>query len=107
MTNQVTFDANDVAQNKAMGIMSYLGFLVLIPILGGAAKKSDYARFHANQGLILFLAYIVATILLNVVAIVGYIISLAVSIFCIMGIISAVKGTGNPLPLIGAIKILK
>ncbi len=107
MTNQVSFDANDVAQNKAMGILSYFGILVLIPLLGGAAKTSPYARFHANQGLVLLIGYFVASILSAVVAVAGYIVSVVLFVFFIMGVISAAKGTGNPLPLIGGLKLLK
>ena len=45
------FDKADVEQNKVMAILAYFGILVLIPIL--AAKDSKFARFHANQGLLL------------------------------------------------------
>lgn len=41
----------DAQQNKAMGILAYLSWLVLVPLL--AAKNSPFARFHANQGLAL------------------------------------------------------
>ena len=46
-----SFHPQDIAQNKAMAILAYLGILVLIPIF--AAKNSAFAKFHANQGLIL------------------------------------------------------
>ena len=46
MNSDVAFDSNDVAQNKVMGILAYIGFLFLVPLL--AAKDSKYARFHAN-----------------------------------------------------------
>lgn len=48
------FDKADVEQNKVMAILAYFGILVLIPIL--AAKDSKFARFHANQGLLLCIA---------------------------------------------------
>ena len=48
------FDPQDIASNKVMGVLAYIGILVLIPIF--AAKNSPFARFHANQGLILFIA---------------------------------------------------
>ena len=38
------FDPSDVEKNKVMGVLAYLGILVLIPIL--AAKESPFARFH-------------------------------------------------------------
>ena len=47
----IEFDNQDIQNNKIMAILSYFGILVLVPIL--AAKESKFARFHANQGLIL------------------------------------------------------
>ena len=46
-----SFDKNDIEQNKIMALLSYLGILVLVPIFG--APQSKFARFHANQGLVL------------------------------------------------------
>ena len=43
-----SYAAADVQNNKVMAVLSYIGILVLIPIL--AAKESPFARFHANQG---------------------------------------------------------
>ena len=40
--------------NKVMAILSYFGILVLIPIF--AAKDDAFARYHANQGLVLLIA---------------------------------------------------
>ena len=50
-------DPADVNANKVMGVLAYLGILVLIPIF--AAKGSKFARSHANQGLILLILEIV------------------------------------------------
>ena len=47
------YDPRDIQENRGWGILSYFGFLVLIPIF--AARNSYFARFHANQGLVLFL----------------------------------------------------
>ena len=47
-------NTKDAQDNKAMGILAYLGILVLVPIF--AAKESPFARFHANQGLVLLIA---------------------------------------------------
>ena len=47
------YDQADITNNKAMGILAYLGPLVFVPMF--AAKGSKFARFHANQGLTLFM----------------------------------------------------
>ena len=60
-----TADPQDVQANKVMAILAYFGILVLIPLF--AAKESPFARFHANQGLILLIAgfviWLVSTVL--------------------------------------------
>ena len=45
------FDPLDIQNNKAMGILAYIGFLVLVPLL--AAPQSKFARYNSSQGLVL------------------------------------------------------
>ena len=118
-TNEVEMDAQDIADNKAVSIFAYIGLLFLIPLL--AAPKSKFARFHTNQGLVLFLAEvivgtavsIVAEILdlIPVVGVIGSLMSTAVSIaalaLMVVGIINAANGKAKELPVIGSIKLLK
>ena len=49
------FDAADIEKNKLMAVLAYIIFL--IPLL--AAKDSPFAKYHTNQGLVLFLAAII------------------------------------------------
>lgn len=48
------YDQNDISQNKVYAILSYISLLFLVPLLG--APNSKFARFHANQGIVLFIA---------------------------------------------------
>lgn len=114
-----SYSAADVQNNKAMGILSYLGILVLIPIL--AAKESPFARYHANQGLVLLLCEVgfsVASMILSVIfaflgplallwTLVSWLVSLAFLALLILGIVNAAQGLCKELPLIGRIRILK
>lgn len=114
-----SYSAADVQNNKAMGILSYLGILVLIPIL--AAKDSPFARYHANQGLVLLLCEVgfsVASMILSVIfaflgplallwTLVSWLVSLAFLALLILGIVNAAQGLCKELPLIGRIRILK
>lgn len=59
------YDPRDIQENRGWGILSYLGFLVLIPIF--AARNSYFARFHANQGLVLFLFYACYSVLTRII----------------------------------------
>ena len=112
--------AEDAEKNKIMGILAYLGILCLVPIL--AAKDSPFAKYHANQGLVLFIVWIVLAVALNTLnyvlltilpASMGFIISilslayLGLLILAILGIINAAAGKCVPLPVIGGIKLLK
>ena len=54
--NTSEFEQEDINQNKVMAVLAYIGILVLVPLL--AAPNSKYARYHANQGLLLFIAEI-------------------------------------------------
>lgn len=111
-------DIKDAQDNKVMAVLAYIIFL--IPLL--AAKESKFARYHTNQGLVLFLASLALSIVYSILTSILYAISwrlgLAVGgilwlallfplILAIIGIINAVNGRMKPLPILGGIKILK
>ena len=56
----VPLESNDIADNKAISILSYLGPLVFIPLF--ARKNSPFAQFHAKQGVTLLALNILCTI---------------------------------------------
>ena len=101
-------------ETKVYNVLSYIGPLFIIGLL---VKPSDSSvRFHANQGLVLFLAELVLSIVLKLLELVlglipilgGIIIallSLAVGIvallFVIYGIRNALADTNRELPYIG------
>ncbi len=102
MDEKIVYSAEDVEENKVIALLSYLGILVLVPLL--AKKESPYAQFHAKQGLVLLITWIAIGII-TVVPIIGWIIgpiaSIVLLIFCIIGIINALGGQAKELPLIG------
>lgn len=121
MNEDVIFTTEDVNQNKIYGIFAYLGILVLIPIF--AAKDSFYARFHANQGLILLIFNIlmtaarrILTFVLKVAtfglmnhainAVMVTATSLITLAFIIIGIVNACSGEAKRLPVIGGFTLL-
>ncbi len=113
------YEAEDKEKNKVMAVLSYIGILVLIPIF--AAKGSKFAKFHANQGLVLLLANLAYGVvtgllgwLLGLIPVVGTffptvfgVLSLVFLAGMILGIYNAVKGNAKELPFIGGFKILK
>ena len=103
---------SDADANKAMGIIGYIiPILFFIPLVTDA-KNSPFAKFHANQQLVLLIAWFVVNIVGGVIPILGWFIILpfgmiACLVFAIMGIINASKGEMKPLPWIGGIQIIK
>lgn len=111
------FDPQDAQQNKVMAILSYLGFLVLIPAF--TAKDSKFVRFHANQGLLLFICECAYGVLIRIMdGVFGAIrlpfvpsafklLFIVFLVFSIIGIVNAAKGKAQKLPVIGSFDILK
>lgn len=117
--------ASDAQANKAMGVLAYLGILVLIPIF--AVKESRFARYHANQGLLLALAEVAFAIVYSVIVsiLTGVLLGtgawglwsvlttilgllwLVFLVLAVIGIVDAVNGRCRPLPVIGHITLLK
>jgi len=88
--------------NKSIALLSYIGLLVLVPLL--TAKDDEFVQFHAKQGLVLLIAAI-AIAVVNIIPILGQIVSLIGGLAClvlaVMGIINVLNGERKPLPLIG------
>ena len=115
------FDAADISGNHLMGIFAYLSWLVLIPIF--AAKDSKYARFHANQGLILAILETVIGTVSGIFSSIGHhvwigfpfyliswlvgLLNIPVVIYAIIAFIGAIRGRAMEIPFINSIKILK
>lgn len=87
-----------------MGILSYLGILVLIPFL--FEKNDAFVRFHTRQGLTLFIigiiVYVVAYTPFSLILFpVVILLKIALFIFCVIGIVHVIQEKEVPLPLIG------
>lgn len=120
MEEKIIFNEEDVNKNKVFGVLAYLGILFLVPLL--AAKDSQYARFHTNQGIVFFIFSVIANAFVGIIGkcfgfipilgvLVSALLSLAVGVVClvflILGIVNACSGEAKVLPIIGNIQILK
>jgi len=132
-SNQVD-EAADASNNKLMGILSYI--LWFVPLITGDYKKSPFVKFHANQGLLVFIcsiAYSIVSFILRAIlgaifplrynngllalptrgpiyGLLSFIIgiaSLAILALAVIGIMNAANGKKKPLPIIGGFTILK
>ena len=109
------FDPKDVAANKIYAVFAYFGILFLVPLL--AAKDSPFAKFHTNQGIVIFICECIVSMIVSVMShfpvvgvlfsILGGLCSLVLFVAVIMGIVYAAQGQAKELPVIGKIKILK
>ena len=77
-------DAEDIEKNKFYAILAYIGILFIVPLL--AAPNSKFARYHANQGLVFFLATVilsVGSVVLMMIPIVGCVMWVAPFVICV------------------------
>ncbi|MDD5551696.1 MAG: hypothetical protein PHI88_00840 [Candidatus Pacebacteria bacterium] len=90
--------------DNMIAILSYIGILFLVPLL--AAKDNEFAKYHAKQGLVLFIAE-VATALIAWIPFIGWVVGLVAWItwlvLSIIGIVNVVGGKKKPLPIIGSL----
>ena len=114
-------DLNDILEHRFVAMLSYFSWLVLIPIF--TARDSKFARFHANQGLVLAVVEIIAYFVITKISvfgvatlhfrigILGILLAGLVGLICfvlsIMGAVNAVKGRAKELPLIGSLRIIQ
>ena len=99
--------ASDSAANQKLSILSYIGPLFVIPML--SRPNDDFARYHANQGLSLFLAGAAMNLACGILGLDGLtgLVSLAQLAGAVIGIRNVLRGKKDPLPLIGNWKLLK
>ena len=108
-----SFDPQDIEANKGISLVAYILFFV--PLL--AVPASKFARFHANQGLIVFIIAVFCSIVQNIfwfgswgffnpfVAVIG-VVQVALLACIVYGIINSLNGRAIELPIIGKFRIL-
>lgn len=85
----------DVEENKVMAAISYLWIVSLIILL--VKKESPFAKFHAKQGLILW----ILSIILWFIPYLGWLLNLVVLVFIIIGFVQAIGGKWWKVPGVG------
>jgi len=88
-------------EGRMAAIMAYIPFLCFVPLLG--MKENREARFHARQGVVLFLVELVAALFLfdpisDLVFKGILLIALGLSV---AGIVFAIQGKNYRLPIVG------
>jgi uncharacterized membrane protein len=111
------YHPQDIADNKIYAILSYFGFLFFIPLV--AAPQSRYGRFHANQGLLLFILEVAVGIVTGIIgaiipwqlywlqSIISLVFWVPEAVLFIIGLMNAINGKAKELPIIGKYRIIK
>lgn len=108
-------DPEDVKANRVMCAVCYLFILFFLPLI--SAPDSKYGRFHANQSLILFIAWMVLGVISGVlysIPLIGFILggllsglgSIVLLVLMVIGIVNALDGKAKELPIIGSFRII-
>ncbi len=107
---------NDDTTKKVICAISYLfGILFFLPLI--VFPNDEFAKFHANQSLIVLLVSVIGGAvfgILSIIPAVGIVFSILLYIFevlmlvlCILGIVSAARLEKKELPVIGKFRIIK
>lgn len=90
----------DAEENSVIAALSYLGLLVLIPLL--VKKESKFAQFHAKQGVIMIIAFVVGAFVFWI-PVFGWGLWLFLVAIDIIALVKALSGKYWELPIIGGL----
>ncbi len=90
------YDA-DVEKNKSVAALSYLWILCLVPLL--MRRSSKFAQFHAKQGVVLFIAEMIISILMWI-PVFGQLLLVLAIIIAALGFIKSYNGEWWKAPFI-------
>jgi uncharacterized membrane protein len=106
-TQEDSYPAEDIEKGKTMAGLSYLIFFLPLVV----CPESKYAKFHANQALLLLIAAIAGNVILGIIPVIGWmlmpIFGIGILVLGIIGLINGFGGKAKRLPLIGKFTILK
>jgi len=81
------------SDDKLWGALSYLWILSIIVL--ATKKDNEFVRFHANQGVSIF----IASFVLMFIPVIGWALNLILGIIAIIAIIKALQGEKWPMPV--------
>ena len=96
--SEVATNNNNDANDGFIAALSYLGILVLIPLL--TKKDDDFVQFHIKQGLILLVVWVIGWFVFWI-PIIGWILALTLFVCTVIAFVQALLGKRWEIPLIG------
>ncbi len=97
-------------EDKIFAFLCYLISIIgVVIVLATKSERSPFSIYHAKQGLVLFIAWIITWIIgliLAIIPIIGWIIYVVLWIcmllLWIVGMVNSLTGKMRPLPVIGS-----
>ena len=117
------YDEKDIDSAAFFAPISYLGILFFVPLL--IKPNSEFAKYHANQGLVLLLTALAVDAVICLIGVLLNLVNLWIFptficlvflftfcnlffvIFMILGMYNATSGYAKEIPIIGRIRIIK
>ena len=96
-------------KDKFAAVFSYLGWVFWAVAFLIRGRDDALSGRHLNQGLVLAIAGTIAGAMTRFQGLVGFaggILGLGVAVLSIMGIVQALKGRYEPLPVVGEIALI-
>ena len=109
-TTQTQDQINDIEANKIMAVITYIGVLILVPLITGKYKSSPFLKFHFNQAIIFCIGYVLGGVIFFIPfigGIVSIILNLVIFVLQVISIIHAAKGETKSFPILDKIQIVK
>lgn len=109
------YDQQDIQTNKLIALLSNIPILFWLPFI--TCKDSKFAKFHANQGLILLIIGVVAGIIVGILGIIpligilfkiiGWLVEVVTFALMVIGMVNAYQGKAWKFPVIGEFVLIK
>ncbi|AYN68254.1 hypothetical protein D1013_13145 [Euzebyella marina] len=101
-------DQFTVKEGKTIAIISYITFIgLIVAVIMNNSKNNAFAQFHIGQSFRIVIASLANSVLSwflpSSLMMISTIISLLILVLIILGIVNAVNGKAEPLPVIGTI----
>jgi uncharacterized membrane protein len=94
---KIKVSKKDIDEGKNLAWLSYLGLLLLIPLL--VKPENTFCKHHAKQGIVILALWIAVSILSPFIRILDSLAFLAIAVISIIGIVQSLSGNYWKAPL--------
>jgi fumarate reductase subunit D len=91
----------DVTENQAFAALCYMAFLCLVPLF--SSRQDKFIRFHARQGLIVLISFIIAVVIAIYVPLLGNLLFFLTLVGNAIALGGALIGYRWKIPILGMI----